>query len=121
MKKLAKKTKLITLVLVSLFLTACSNDSDRIIGVEISGTSTLNGTYMLDESHTKGPKFVNVEDSSKRLITYMDDGTEMWGLMRQNYLVYKIEMNGDIPPEQQWECGVGVDKDKFRCFPIFDK
>ncbi|TYA92105.1 hypothetical protein [Seonamhaeicola marinus] len=103
-----------------ILLASCSKDSIDVIGVEISGTSTLNGTYMLDKSHTKGPKYVNVNNTSKRLITYMDDGTEMWGLMDANYLLYKKEVDGQYPPESDWECGVGVDKDKFKCKLLLD-
>ncbi|GEM_PF-5805996 len=121
MKKLFKRKAIVIMAFAAICFTSCSTEADRVIGVEISGTFTLNGTYMKDENHTKGPKFVNIEDSSKRLITYMDGETEMWGLMRQNYLVYKIATDGEIPPEEQWECGVGVDKDKFRCISIFGK
>ncbi|MBC3759160.1 hypothetical protein H7U19_12135 [Hyunsoonleella sp. SJ7] len=67
----------ITLIFICVILTACSTEADRIIGVEISGTITLNGTYMKDDNHTEGPKFVNIEDSSKRLITYTDKEIEM--------------------------------------------
>ena len=109
----------ICFLLFSLFLISCSKDSE-VIGIEISGTSSLNGTYMLDKSYTKGPKYVNTEDTAKRLITYDDKETNMWGLMNRNYLVYKIEKNGEIPPESGWECGVGVDKDKFKCILIYD-
>jgi hypothetical protein len=108
------------LLCFSLVIASCSKDNIEVIGVEISGTSTLNGTYMLDKAHKKGPKYVNVSDASKRLITYNDEGTEMWGLMSSNYLLYKIEVNGEYPPEANWDCGIGVDKDAFKCKLIID-
>lgn len=114
-----KKLNLLMLCL-SMVIVSCSKDDVEVIGVEISGTSSLNGTYMLDKAHTKGPKYVNVSDSSKRLITYNDEGTEMWGLMSANYLLYKIEVDGTYPPKSDWECGVGVDKDAFKCELIID-
>lgn len=119
MEKLIKIKLYSVLSFILILLYSCTNEPDRVIALEISGTSSLNGTYTIDETHTKGPKYVNDEDSSKRLITYNDDGVEMWGLMNKNYLVYKIEKEGGVPPERDWECGVGVDKDKFRCFPIY--
>lgn len=119
MKHFVVTRLLLLTVLITGLSSSCSKDADKLVGLEISGTISLNGTYMLDETHTKGPKFVHTEESSKRLITYMDEDTEMWGLMSQNYLVYKVPVDGEIPPNEQWECGLGVDKDKFRCVPLF--
>ncbi|WP_406683293.1 hypothetical protein N1F78_11430 [Seonamhaeicola sp. MEBiC1930] len=114
-----KKITFILLVLL-LAITSCSKDNIEIVGVEISGTYSLNGTYMLDKTYTKGPKYVNTLDESKRLITYNDEGTEMWGLMYTNILYYKIEANGEYPPKSDWECGIGADKDAFKCELIID-
>lgn len=114
-----KQLALIMLCIV-FSLTSCSKDNIEVVGVEISGTSSLNGTYMLDKTYTKGPKYVNISDNTKRLITYDDEGIEMWGLMSSNYLLYKIEVNGEYPPNADWQCGIGADKDAFNCELILD-
>lgn len=99
--------------------TSCSSDSEELIGVEVSGSS-FDGTYLLELNYTKSKKFVNKSDESERIIEYSnDDDKAMWGLMKGNTLYYKIEQNGSTPPKSQWDCGVGVHKDKFRVMPIY--
>ncbi len=114
--------KLTLFMIFSVFsLTSCSKDEIEVIGLEISGTNSLNGIYMLDKANTKGLKYVNADDNTERIITYLaDNGKDMWGLMKNNILYYKIEQNGVYPPESDWECGIGVDKDKFKCELIID-
>ncbi len=103
-----------------LMLTSCSKDEIQVIGVEITGTSTLNGSYMLDKTYDKGTKYVNLSNNSQYLKTAFIDNKDMWILMRGNVYYYKIEQNGAYPPKSGWECGFDVDKDKFKCELILD-
>ncbi|WP_136479885.1 hypothetical protein [Cognatitamlana onchidii] len=120
MKTFSFKYYLLLFTLIGSIL-SCDKDEPQVIGVEVSGTSSLNGTYMIDQNYTKGTRFINKENDTERIKTYTsEEGVDMWGLMRRNVLYYKIERDGsNIPPESQWECGIGVDKDKFKCLPIF--
>lgn len=110
----------VILFLISGFASCDKNTEPIVIGVEVSGSS-FDGSYIRDLEHTKGIKFVNDVDATERIITYETEGVAMWGLMKGNTLYYKIEGNKDVPPESQWDCGIGVDKDKFKCTPIYDE
>lgn len=114
------KKLIFPLIYSVLILTSCSKDEIEVIGVEISGTSSLNGTYMLDKTYSKGIKYVNIDDETKRLKTTLVDNKNMWILLKNNVFYYRIEQNGQYPPESGWECGIGVDKDKFNCKLIYD-
>ena len=102
-------------------ITSCSSNSEEIVGLDVSGTS-FNGKYMLDKTYTKGVKYIHESDETKRIITYdiAKEGLKMWGLMVGNTLYYKIEQNGAYPPESQWDCGIGIDKDKFKIAYIYN-
>ncbi len=79
MKKLASTNIILLLVCANLTMLSCTQEEERVIGLEVSG-SIADGTYMLDEMHAKGPKYVNKTNSTERIITYNDEGTAMWGV-----------------------------------------
>ncbi|MCP4178280.1 MAG: hypothetical protein GY756_10980 [bacterium] len=104
---------------------SCKKDKENLlpIGFEVSGSS-FDGIYKQDATYTKGIKYVNQADDSEYIKDYTDDDVEMWGLhkvySKSIYLYYKIEKDGIYPPESGWRCGVGVDKPKFKCTPIYE-
>ena len=101
-------------------LTSCSKDTIEIIGVEVSGTYSLNGKYMHDKTFTKGTQYVSVTDETLRLKTAIIDNKDMWILIRGNVYYYKIVKDGAYPPQSGWECGYDVDKEDFKCELIID-
>lgn len=96
-------------------LMSCSEDGVDPVptSFEVSGSS-FDGIYELDESHTKGVKYVNRDSDSEYIKTYTSKGVEMWGLHKVNfdatYLYYKIEKAGPYPPESGWICSIGPQK-----------
>lgn len=114
--------KKLTLLLfcIGICLTSCSKDDIEVIGVEVTGTYSLNGKYMLDDSFKKGTQYVNVNDETLRLKTATIDNKDMWIVIKGNVYYYKIEKNGAYPPESGWVCGYDVGKEKFKCTLLLD-
>ncbi len=118
MKRSALVMHCLTLILTIGLFSSC-NDEIEVIGVEVSGSS-FDGIYLLDKTYTKGTKYVNQSDGTERIKTVFWEDKNQWVLMKNNVVYYKIEQDGPYPPDSQWECGIGADKDKFKCELIID-
>ncbi len=109
----------VVFILFSALIGSCEKEPQaEIIGVEVS-ESSFDGRYLMDGTFTKGTRFANYVDDTERIKTVVMEGKNMWVPMKGSTLYYKIEQNGAYLSESQWECGIGVDKNAFRCMPIF--
>ena len=115
MKRLNLLKFLVVLTLTSGILLSCSEDGVDPVptSFEVSGSS-FDEIYVLDESYTKGVKYVNQDSDSEYIKTYNSKGVEMWGLHKvhsgDTYLYYIIEKAGPYPPESGWTCSIGPQK-----------
>lgn len=130
MRKVHFTRTLLCLFFVTIFILSCEKDASdtkpsepQLLGFEVSD-SEFGGLYVIDTTYNRGYKYVNEEDETEYLATFMEEDTEMWGMFKVQgsalYYYFKIESSDEYPPESGWTCGLGYDKPNFTCTPVYE-